>query len=94
MPFLRNAWYAAAWEDEVVAGALFHRRFLNEEVLLVRDAAGTAHAGAAGLCLRLQLTQVFSLQQASSRLHKDSRSSQSSSASIQCNSCICDVARS
>jgi vanillate O-demethylase monooxygenase subunit len=44
MPFLRNAWYVAAWSDEVEAGALFHRRILNEEILLVRDAGGVAHA--------------------------------------------------
>lgn len=44
MPFLRNAWYVAAWSDEVEAGALFHRRILNEEILLVRDANGAVHA--------------------------------------------------
>jgi vanillate O-demethylase monooxygenase subunit len=44
MPFLRNAWYVAAWSDEVAAGALFHRRILNEEILLVRDASGAVHA--------------------------------------------------
>ncbi len=44
MPFLRNAWYVAAWSDEVEAGALFHRRILNEEILLVRDAHGAVHA--------------------------------------------------
>ena len=44
MAFLRNAWYVAAWDDEVAAGALFHRRILNEEILIVRDEAGSAHA--------------------------------------------------
>lgn len=44
MPFLRNAWYVAAWGDEVLPGALFHRRILGEEILLVRGADGTARA--------------------------------------------------
>jgi phenylpropionate dioxygenase-like ring-hydroxylating dioxygenase large terminal subunit len=34
MSFLRNAWYAAAWDDEVLPGALFHRRILGEQILL------------------------------------------------------------
>lgn len=41
MTFLRNAWYVAAWEDEVDAGALFHRRILGEQILLVRNDDGT-----------------------------------------------------
>ncbi len=44
MPFLKNAWYAAAWEDEVAPGSLFHRKLLGEEVLLMRDSTGTVHA--------------------------------------------------
>lgn len=44
MPFLRNAWYAAAWDDEVDATALFHRRILGEQILLMRDATGVVHA--------------------------------------------------
>jgi len=43
-PFLRNAWYVAAWEDEIGPDALFHRRILNEGVLLVRDREGTVRA--------------------------------------------------
>jgi hypothetical protein len=31
-PFLRNAWYVAAWEDEIGPDALFHRRILNDGV--------------------------------------------------------------
>ena len=44
MNFLRNAWYVAAWDDEIDADALFHRRLLNEQVLLMRDEAGVVHA--------------------------------------------------
>ncbi|UUX95477.1 aromatic ring-hydroxylating dioxygenase subunit alpha [Aquabacterium sp. J223] len=40
MAFLRNAWYAAAWADEVGDG-LFTRRILDEPVLLYRNDAGT-----------------------------------------------------
>ena len=36
MPMLRNAWYAAGWSDEVEAGKLFARKFLNENVVLYR----------------------------------------------------------
>jgi phenylpropionate dioxygenase-like ring-hydroxylating dioxygenase large terminal subunit len=44
MPFLRNAWYVAAWDDEVGTEALFRRRILNEDVLLVRGADGQVRA--------------------------------------------------
>lgn len=44
MPFLNNAWYVAAWDDEVSGEALFHRRILNQEILLTRDSAGVVHA--------------------------------------------------
>ena len=44
MTYLSNAWYVAAWEDEVEAGAMFHRRILGDQILLVRDEAGVAHA--------------------------------------------------
>lgn len=44
MPFLRNAWYAAAWDDEISSVELFHRRILNEDILILRDEAGAAHA--------------------------------------------------
>ena len=44
MPFLRNAWYAAAWDEEVSGTDLFHRKLLGEEILLVRDGDGVAHA--------------------------------------------------
>jgi vanillate O-demethylase monooxygenase subunit len=41
--FLRNAWYVAAWSDEITAGPL-SRRILGEAVVLFRDANGTAAA--------------------------------------------------
>lgn len=44
MPFLKNAWYVAAWDDEVLPGALFHRRILGEQILLARDKGQVAHA--------------------------------------------------
>jgi phenylpropionate dioxygenase-like ring-hydroxylating dioxygenase large terminal subunit len=44
MPFLKNAWYVAAWDDEVLPGALFHRRILGEQILLARDENNVAHA--------------------------------------------------
>lgn len=43
MPFLRNAWYVAAWQDEVGDG-LFARTIIGEPVLLLRDSDGAAHA--------------------------------------------------
>lgn len=44
MPFLRNCWYAAAWDEEVPAEGTFHRRILNEDVLFVRNADGEVRA--------------------------------------------------
>ncbi len=43
MPFLRNAWYVAAWSNEVTR-APFHRTILNEPVLMYRREAGDAVA--------------------------------------------------
>jgi len=40
MSFLRNAWYVAAWENEIAPGALFHRTLLDEPVVLYRTCAG------------------------------------------------------
>jgi phenylpropionate dioxygenase-like ring-hydroxylating dioxygenase large terminal subunit len=39
-----NAWYHAAWGTEVTGEKPLARTFLNEEVVLFRDADGTAHA--------------------------------------------------
>ncbi len=44
MSFLRNAWYVAAWDQEVKADTLLSRTLLNESVLLFRDDAGTIQA--------------------------------------------------
>lgn len=44
MPFLRNCWYAAAWDDEVSAEGTFNRRILNEDILFARDSAGDVRA--------------------------------------------------
>jgi vanillate O-demethylase monooxygenase subunit len=37
---LRNAWYVAAWAEELAPGARLSRRLLDEPVVLSRDAAG------------------------------------------------------
>jgi phenylpropionate dioxygenase-like ring-hydroxylating dioxygenase large terminal subunit len=42
--YLRNAWYAAAWSAELTAGTLLARTFLEQPVVLFRDAAGRAAA--------------------------------------------------
>ncbi|MCP1625920.1 aromatic ring-hydroxylating dioxygenase subunit alpha [Pseudomonas nitroreducens] len=42
--YLRNTWYAAAWDTEVEAGQLFPRTLLDEPVLLYRDSQGIARA--------------------------------------------------
>lgn len=44
MRYLRNAWYVAAWAQEIQAGTLFHRKLLDESVLLFRDSNNVAHA--------------------------------------------------
>lgn len=44
MRYLRNTWYMAAWAQEIQAGALFHRKLLDEPVLLYRDSSNVAHA--------------------------------------------------
>lgn len=40
MTFLRNAWYAACWADDLVAGEPLAKTILCEPVVLWRDAAG------------------------------------------------------
>lgn len=44
MAYLRNTWYVAAWDQEVAADAILHRRLLEESVCLFRDSEGTVHA--------------------------------------------------
>lgn len=44
MSFLYNAWYVAAWGNEVKTGELLQRILLKEPVLLFRDSEGKAQA--------------------------------------------------
>ncbi|HSV79047.1 MAG TPA: aromatic ring-hydroxylating dioxygenase subunit alpha [Ramlibacter sp.] len=44
MAYLRNCWYVAAMQDELPAGELLARTFLEEPVVLFRDAMGSARA--------------------------------------------------
>lgn len=44
MAYLRNAWYAAGWPDEIDDQQLVGRRFLGEPVLLYRKSDGQAVA--------------------------------------------------
>ena len=41
MPFLRNAWYAACWADDLKPGEPLAKTILNDPVVLWRTAAGT-----------------------------------------------------
>jgi vanillate O-demethylase monooxygenase subunit len=41
MSYLLNTWYLAAWACEIKAGELFHRRLLDERVVLFRKSDGT-----------------------------------------------------
>ena len=42
--FLRNAWYAAAWSDDLPAGSILAKTYLGEPVALFRTADGTPAA--------------------------------------------------
>ena len=42
--FLRNAWYVAAWSEEIAPGKLVARRILGEPVVMYRKADGTLAA--------------------------------------------------
>lgn len=44
MKYLRNTWYVAGWDREVVAGQILARRYLGEPVVLFRDGAGSPKA--------------------------------------------------
>lgn len=44
MKYLRNTWYVAAWANELTNDRLISRRFLDEPVVLLRDAQGHPHA--------------------------------------------------
>ncbi len=43
-PFVKNAWYMAAWGEELPAGKIIGRTFLNEPVALYRKEDGTVAA--------------------------------------------------
>ena len=40
MGFLRNAWYAVAWSDEIAPGGQIRRKVLNEDLLIARRVRG------------------------------------------------------
>src|ERR1700748_2439707 len=40
--YLRNAWYVAAWSDDLADGALLARTILKEPIVLYRTAGGDA----------------------------------------------------
>jgi phenylpropionate dioxygenase-like ring-hydroxylating dioxygenase large terminal subunit len=44
MRALRNAWYVAAWQEEIGADTLLARTILNENVLMLRDRSGKVAA--------------------------------------------------
>ena len=44
MTYLRNAWYVAAWDDEIGSDGLFHRRIIGEPILFLRGADGAVSA--------------------------------------------------
>lgn len=44
MSYLRNAWYMAAWADDIKAGELFNRTLLDEPVVFYRRQNGTVSA--------------------------------------------------
>ena len=50
--FVKNAWYVAAWADELTVDAPLGRRICDEPVVLFRDAAGNAAALADFCCHR------------------------------------------
>lgn len=49
MSYIRNAWYVAAWDNEVPAEGMLERKILGETIILMRDKAGTARA-VSGIC--------------------------------------------
>jgi phenylpropionate dioxygenase-like ring-hydroxylating dioxygenase large terminal subunit len=49
MEFLRNTWYAALWAQDLAPGELVPRTFLNEPIVLFRQADGRA-AAIADIC--------------------------------------------
>ncbi|MBB3953641.1 aromatic ring-hydroxylating dioxygenase subunit alpha [Novosphingobium sediminicola] len=49
MPFIRNAWYVAAWDSEVTAEAILSRHILDEKLIFFRQPDGTVTA-LSGVC--------------------------------------------
>ena len=39
--FIKNCWYVAAWDHEVLADTLLERRILSQSILIYRLADGT-----------------------------------------------------
>ncbi|MEY4760774.1 MAG: vanillate monooxygenase [Pseudomonadota bacterium] len=44
MAYLRNTWYVAAWDEELLRGKLLNRRLLGESIVLFRDSKGAVSA--------------------------------------------------
>ena len=44
MEFLRNTWYVAMWSQDLKAGELVGRTYLNEPVVMFRDPDGRVNA--------------------------------------------------
>jgi len=42
MPFLRNAWYAGAWADELTESGLLKRTIVDEPMVMFRTVSGIA----------------------------------------------------
>lgn len=51
-PFIRNAWYIAAWPEEIADGALVGRTILNVPLAIFRDTDGRAAALEDSCCHR------------------------------------------
>lgn len=44
MDYVKNAWYAAMWAQDLASGQMIGRMYLNEQVVLMRTAAGEVTA--------------------------------------------------
>jgi len=44
MAFLRNTWYVALWSQDLAPEQMVSRKFLNEPIVLLRQADGKAAA--------------------------------------------------
>ncbi len=50
--FVRNCWYVAAWDHDILPDSLFERRILNESILFFRTADGAVTALSNRCCHR------------------------------------------